>query len=85
MSRDIRIDRDLCMGSGQCCMTAPQTFALDDDTIAVVVDPHGDADDVVWRASQGCPTNAITVLDLPSRTFTPHDAEGATDAGRVDS
>ena len=63
MSRDIRIDRDLCMGSGQCCLHAPLTFGLDEDTIAVVLDPDGGSDDDVRRAAERCPTQAITVVE----------------------
>ena len=36
---DIRIDRDACMGSGNCSFWAPGVFDLDDDGIAIVVDP----------------------------------------------
>jgi ferredoxin len=59
---DIRIDRDVCMGSGQCMSYAPNTFDLDETTIAIVVNPGGDADSDVLMARDGCPTGAITVL-----------------------
>ena len=39
--REIRVDRTLCMGSGQCCWYAPNTFDQDDETIAIVTDPAG--------------------------------------------
>ncbi len=36
------VDRDACMGSGNCLFWAPGVFDLDDDGIAVVVgDPAG--------------------------------------------
>ncbi len=38
--REIRVDRSLCMGSGQCCWYAPNTFDQDDETIAIVTDPR---------------------------------------------
>ena len=37
--REIRVDRTLCMGSGQCCWYAPNTFDQDDETIAIVTNP----------------------------------------------
>jgi ferredoxin len=61
MAVEIRIDREKCMGSGNCSFWAPATFDLDDEGVAVVVDPEGDGDDKVVLAAQGCPTQAITV------------------------
>ena len=37
----IVVDRELCMGSGMCIVYAPGTFAHDDETKAIVVDPDG--------------------------------------------
>ncbi|MBL7490030.1 ferredoxin [Frankia sp. AgB1.9] len=61
MARAITIDRDLCMGSGQCLIYASNTFDLDDDAIATVVDPDGDSDAELTSAVTGCPTQAISV------------------------
>lgn len=58
----IAIDRDRCMGSGNCQFWAPGTFDLDDDGIAVVVNPSGDAEEKQVLAAKGCPTQAIAVL-----------------------
>ena len=63
MALDIRIDRDACMGSGNCSFWAPGVFDLDDDGIAIVVDPAGAPDDKIVLAAQGCPTQAIAVFD----------------------
>ena len=59
---DIKIDRDLCMGSGNCGFWAPGVFDLDDDGIAVVLDPAAQPEDKVLLAAQGCPTQAISVV-----------------------
>jgi ferredoxin len=56
----ITIDRERCMGSGNCSFMAPDTFDLDDDMKAVVIDPDGDGVDAVALAADGCPTKAIT-------------------------
>ena len=57
----IEVDRDLCIGSGDCVATAPAVFDLDDDGKAVVLDPDGaDTDDVV-EAARNCPVTAIFV------------------------
>ena len=59
---EIWIDRDVCMGSGNCSFWAPGVFDLDDDGIAVIVDPNAQPDDKVILAAQGCPTQAISIV-----------------------
>ena len=61
----ISIDRDTCMGSGNCCFHAPATFDLDDDMKAIVVDPTGDPDQRILLAADGCPTRSIAVTEAP--------------------
>jgi len=62
MALDIRIDREACMGSGNCSFWAPGVFDLGDDGIAVVLEPSAQAEDKIVLAAQGCPTQAIAVL-----------------------
>jgi ferredoxin len=59
----IVVDRELCMGSGMCIVYAPNTFAHDDETKAVVVDPTGDSIDAVRNAVQACPTSALRIMN----------------------
>ena len=61
MELEIRIDRERCMGSGNCSFWAPGVFDLDDEGIAVVVDPHAAPEEKIVLAAQGCPTGAITL------------------------
>ena len=61
MGLEIDIDRDACMGSGNCTFTAPGVFELDDDSIARVVDPQASSVEAVVTAARQCPTHAITV------------------------
>ena len=49
------------MGSGNCSFWAPATFDLDDEGLAVVIDPSGNAFERVVLAAEGCPTTAISV------------------------
>jgi ferredoxin len=63
MSERIVVDRELCMGSGMCIVYAPSTFAHDDETKAVVIDPEGDPIDAIRNAVQACPTSAIRLVD----------------------
>jgi ferredoxin len=60
---EIEINRDACMGSGNCSFWAPGVFDLDDDGIAIVLDPTAAPADKIVLAAQGCPTQAIAVFD----------------------
>ena len=62
MALEIRIDRELCMGSGNCSFWAPGVFDLDDDGIAYVVDQSAATEDKIILAGQGCPTRSITII-----------------------
>ncbi len=59
----IVIDRDKCIGAGCCVDAAPSTFALDDESIAIITDPAGDDDDALYEAAEECPTTAISLYD----------------------
>ena len=57
----IEVDRDLCIGSGDCVETQPEVFALDDEGKAIVIDPDGAPTDGIVEAAQNCPVTAISV------------------------
>jgi ferredoxin len=58
---EIRIDRETCMGSGNCLFWAPRSFDLDDEGRSVVLDPDA-TDEVHLRvAAEGCPVGAISL------------------------
>lgn len=57
---EVHVDRDRCMGSGQCTFYAPNTFDLDDLSVAMVIDPEGDDDAAITMAIDVCPTRAIS-------------------------
>ena len=63
MALDIKIDREACMGSGNCSFWAPGVFDLDDEGIALVLYATAAPDDKIVLAAQGCPTQAIAVFD----------------------
>lgn len=62
MALEIVVDRDTCMGSGNCAFWAPGVFDLDDEGVSVVVDAGAAGDDTIVAAARGCPTQAIRVL-----------------------
>jgi len=55
----VQIDRDACMGSGNCLLYAPDVFDLDDDGVAVVRGDTEGHEDMVRLAAKNCPTTAI--------------------------
>jgi ferredoxin len=61
--REIRVDRNLCMGSAQCCWYAPSTFDQDDETVAVVINQQGDTEEAIQTAIASCPTQAISMAE----------------------
>jgi ferredoxin len=59
-SLTITVERDRCLGAGQCAFLAPETFDIDDEMKVVVLD-GGDTDDAVLAAADACPNRVITV------------------------
>jgi ferredoxin len=53
------IDRQACMGSGNCAYWAPEVFDLDDEGIAVVIGDLAGHEERVRLAATNCPTAAI--------------------------
>lgn len=58
---DVRVDWDLCMGSGNCVFWAPATFDLSEDGHAVVLDPGATEEITLRIAAEGCPVGAISL------------------------
>jgi ferredoxin len=61
MALEVEIDREVCMGSGNCVYEAPGVFNLDEDSVSFVVDPSASPEELVVAAARKCPTKAITV------------------------
>ena len=61
MPLSITIDREKCMGSGNCSFHASRTFDINDEMKAIVIDPEGDPDDKIRLAVDGCPTLALSI------------------------
>jgi ferredoxin len=56
------VDRDKCIGSGNCVFWAPATFELDDDEgLASILDPAGDDIERIRVAVEGCPAKALSL------------------------
>lgn len=61
----ITVDRDRCIGSGQCVMTAPNVFTQDDDALVVLVPGREDGagDPRVRDVPSACPVQAVTISE----------------------
>lgn len=67
----VRVDRDLCIGVGNCVAYAPTVFKLDEENKAVVLDSASVDDDTLLEAAKSCPENAIIVEDDEGRQLHP--------------
>ena len=59
----IDIDKDTCIGAGQCALSAPKVFTQDDDGFSTLLPGHEDTttDPMTREAARACPVGAITV------------------------
>ncbi|WP_307082709.1 ferredoxin [Streptomyces canus] len=62
---DIDIDKDACIGAGQCALAAPGVFTQDDDGFSTLLPGReaGGGDPMVREAARACPVAAITVSE----------------------
>lgn len=58
---EARIDREACMGSGNCLFWAPDSFDLDDEGRAVTLDPEATDEERLRVVAGGCPVGAISL------------------------
>jgi len=59
----IQIESEECDGDKLCCEEAPNTFALNSDGMAKVINPNGDPPEDILAAAQACPLQAIALYD----------------------
>jgi ferredoxin len=67
----IRIDRQLCVGFGDCVTGAPEAFVLDDEGLAVFKQPDAVERERLLAACDACPVDAITVWDEAGAEIVP--------------
>ena len=59
----VKVDRELCIGVGNCVAIAPTVFKLDDENKAVVLAPGSVDRETLMEAAESCPENAIIIED----------------------
>jgi len=67
----VRIDRNLCVGFGDCIEGAPEAFVLDDEGLAVFKAPETVERARLLAACDACPVDAITVWDESGAQVVP--------------
>lgn len=59
----VRVDRDICVGVGNCVVIAPTVFELDAQNKAVVLEPSSADEMTIKEAAESCPVSAIILED----------------------
>ena len=59
----ITIDTEECIGDGACVDAAPETFVLDDDSKAVLLEGSTDSREKILEAAETCPVDVIIIED----------------------
>ena len=67
----IVIDRDLCIGAASCVVIAPNTFQLDEENKAYLVNLEGHDAETTLMAAESCPTKAIFLYDEEGKQVYP--------------
>jgi ferredoxin len=59
----VSLEKDLCIGAGQCVLAAPEVFDQDEDgTVELLADPSpAEQDEAVRSAAHACPAQVISV------------------------
>lgn len=67
----VRVDRDVCIGVGNCVAFAPTVFKLDDQNKAVVLDITSAEERTIMEAAESCPVGAVIIEDDSGRQIFP--------------
>lgn len=67
----VTVDRELCIGVGNCVAVAPAVFQLDSESKAVVLDASSVDDGTLMEAAESCPQDAIVLHDDAGRRVYP--------------
>jgi ferredoxin len=75
----IDIDKDVCIGAGQCALTAPTVFTQDDDGFSEVLPGRADGggEPLLKEAARACPVGAIRLSDRWSAEPSPTASRSA--------
>ena len=67
----IKIDRDLCVGFGDCADKAPEAFRVDEAGVVEFVDPERVERARLLEACGACPVDALLAWDAGGAQLVP--------------
>ena len=67
----VRVDRELCIGLGNCVAYAPTVFALDKQNKVYLLDSKSVDEKTLMNAAESCPVNAIIIEDDAGQQLYP--------------
>lgn len=67
----IKIDRDLCVGFGDCADRAPEAFRVDAAGVVEFADPEGVDRGRLLQACAACPVDALLAWDAGGTQLVP--------------
>lgn len=67
----IKVINELCISAATCIIKAPNTFDLDEDGIAYVLEGTWDEAQTIVEAAMSCPTTAIIIEDMEGNQIYP--------------
>ena len=73
----VEINRQTCIAADNCVEAAPHVFDIDEERVAILLNPETRVDDdptnvetgvfldeePIWEAAEECPVDAITIFD----------------------
>lgn len=69
---NVTVDRNLCIGAATCIAVAPQTFILDDEAKAIILESaNQETPDTIIESAKACPVAAIIITDETGKRIFP--------------
>ena len=68
---EVEVNKNRCIGVGNCVVFAPTVFELDQENKVVVLDPAPVDYETLLTAAESCPEQAITIEDDDGRELYP--------------
>jgi len=66
------VDRNLCIGAATCIAVAPNTFALDNEAKAIILETSDqDTIETIIDAAKSCPVAAVIIEDEKGNRIFP--------------
>ncbi len=71
--KEIKVDKNKCIGAATCIIAAPKAFELNERNIAVVKEKaYKLSKEELLKAAQSCPVKAITLTDEEGNQLYPN-------------